>query len=154
MKTYCFNWPIWVGVILSVFALVSYPLIFIEWPVTRDFPWVNLVLFAIAAAFVFAGIRRGFGSDRGRMSKIVALTLAAFSTLVLVGFIFIVFISAKWLPASTGAPQVGQKAPDFTLNDTNGKQVSLSQMLSAPIQSSVNNSAPKGVLLIFYRGYW
>src|ERR1043165_834956 len=43
-------------------------------------------------------------------------------------------------------PAVGAKAPDFTLPDANGKPVALSQLLGAP------NS--KGVLLIFYRGYW
>jgi peroxiredoxin len=57
---------------------------------------------------------------------------------------------AKQLPASRGAPQVGQKAPDFTLKDTSEKPVALSELLSTP----VNGSKPKGVLLVFYRGYW
>jgi hypothetical protein len=59
---------------------------------------------------------------------------------------------------------VGQKAPDFTLSDTNGKPVSLSELLSTPINGKTMNApvgnaqqaptSPKGVLLVFYRGYW
>jgi peroxiredoxin len=65
-------------------------------------------------------------------------------------FVFSIFILPRHLPASSGAPQIGQKAPDFNLADTNGKQVSLSELRSSPI----NGKAPKGVLLVFYRGYW
>ena len=37
--------------------------------------------------------------------------------------------------------KVGATAPDFTLNDTNGKPVTLSKLR-------------KPVVLVFYRGYW
>ena len=43
------NWQLWSGFLLSVFALLSYPFIFVNWASTRDFPWANLVLFALAA---------------------------------------------------------------------------------------------------------
>ncbi len=65
------------------------------------------------------------------------------------------------MPAAHGAPQVGQKAPEFSLVDTNGKSVKLSELLTAPVNAapSVAGSpaagpAAKGVLLVFYRGYW
>jgi peroxiredoxin len=45
---------------------------------------------------------------------------------------------------------VGQKVPEFTLADSNGKQVSLNELLTAPI----DGKTPKGALLVFYRGYW
>jgi peroxiredoxin len=48
------------------------------------------------------------------------------------------------VPASAGAPRVGQKAPDFLLLDQNAKPVGLGDLLS--------NS--KGAVLIFYRGFW
>jgi peroxiredoxin len=70
--------------------------------------------------------------------------------LVIAFFIFIAFIEARRLPASAGAPQVGQRAPDFTLTDINHKPVALAELLA----QSVNNKPAKGVLLIFYRGYW
>ena len=159
MKIQRFNWQIWTGFVLSIFAFLSYPLVFINWPVTRNFPWANLLLFAFAAILLFIGVRRAFAPDRRRISKIVSSVLATLSVLVLGMFIFVAFVASRWLPASTGAPQVGQKAPDFTLVDTNDKSVSLSELLSSPIKSVPPASAggpraPKGVLLIFYRGYW
>jgi hypothetical protein len=162
MRALKFNWQIWVAFLLSVAAFFSYPLIFVRYPITRDFPWANLVLFAIAAALFFIGIRRAFASDRPhpRLSKIVASVLTTLGVVILGFFVFSFFIVARWLPASHGAPQVGQKAPDFTLSDTSGKPVSLSELLTSPIESgppaaaSVPARSPKGVLLVFYRGYW
>ena len=137
---------------LTLAAFMSYFTVFVWFPVTRDFPWANLLLFLIAVGLLFAGIQRGFASDRPHptFSKVVTSIVAALSALVLAFFIFTIFIAARWLPASTGAPQEGQKVPDFTLTDTTGKPVSLNELLSSP----VNGSAPKGVLLVFYRGYW
>src|SRR5205807_8614860 len=158
MKIQKFNWQIWTGFVLSIFALLSYPLVFVAWPVTRDFPWVNMLLFAIDAALLFIGVRRAFAPDRRLISKIMSSVVATLSVLVLGMFIFVAFVASRWLPASTGAPQVGQKAPDFNLVDTNNKPVSLSELLSSPITSVPLSAggprAPKGVLLIFYRGYW
>jgi peroxiredoxin len=45
---------------------------------------------------------------------------------------------------------VGEKAPDFTLPDQDGKPVKLSAVLS---ESEGPKNAP-ALLLIFYRGYW
>ena len=156
MKIQRFNWQIWTGFLLSIFAFLSYPLVFVNWAVTRDFPWANLLLFAIAAVLLFIGVRRAFAPDRGRISKIVSSALATLSLLVLGLFIFVAFVASRWLPASSGAPQVGQKAPEFTLVDTDNKPLSLSELLLSPITpaSAGGPRAPKGVLLIFYRGYW
>ena len=145
-----FNWPIWVSLVLSIFAFLSYPLLFVNWPVTRDFPWANLALFAVAAFLLIVGIRRTFAPGRRRLSKILTALVATLSVLVFGMFILVAFIGARWLPASTHAPQVGQKAPAFTLNDTNGKPISLTELVLQPI----NGKPAKGVLLIFYRGYW
>ena len=144
------NWPIWLGFALSIFAFISYPLIFINWVATRDFPWASIALFVLAAFLLFVGIRRAFAPDRRRLSKIVAAVVAVLSVLVLGMFIFIAFIAARWLPASAGAPQVNAKAPNFVLADTDSKPVSLAELLTQPI----NSKPAKGVLLIFYRGYW
>ena len=155
-----FNWPIWLGFLLTVVAFLSYPFIFINWPVTRDFPWASLLLFAVAAVLLFLGVRRAFKPGRRLISKIVAPIVLTVSVLILALFIFISFIESRRMPASQAAPSVGQKAPDFTLTDTNNKAVSLSDLLTGPIESSrtamVAEPArpPKGVLLIFYRGYW
>ena len=147
-----FNWPIWVGFLVSLIAFLSYFLVFVWFPVTRDFPWANLLLFGVAAALLVVGVRRAFAPERShpKRSKIAGSILATLSVAVFGFFVFATFVMARQLPASHGAPQTGQKAPDFTLTDANGKPVSLSELLS----STVNGKAPKGVLLVFYRGYW
>jgi hypothetical protein len=144
------NWPLWLGFIVTIFAFVSYPFIFANWETTRDFPWANIPLFILALALLFFGLRRAFAPGRRLVSKIVAPIVTMISLLVLAMFIFTAFIASRWLPASANAPQVSQKAPEFTLKDTGNKAVSLTELLSQPI----NNKPPKGVLLVFYRGYW
>lgn len=144
------NWQIWSGFLLSLIAGFSYSLVFVRWPITREFPWANLILFAIALVLLFLGLRRAFKPDKRLVSKIFSSLAAALGVIFLAGLLFAVLVAGKWLPASAGAPQVGQKAPDFTLTDSNDKPVTLAQLLAEPI----NNQPAKAVLLIFYRGYW
>jgi hypothetical protein len=150
MKAHKFNWLIWSGLLLSIFAFVSYPFVFVNWPITRDFPWANLLLFGIAAALLLIGLRRAFARERPRRSKVAGVIVTSLSLLIFGLFIFSSLIMARWMPAALGAPQVGQKAPDFSLADIYGKKVTLSELLSTPIKAR----PAKGVLLIFYRGYW
>ena len=146
------NWPLWLGFVVTLGAFLSYFFIFVLFPFTRDFPWANLVLFVIAGVLLYMGLRRGFASDRPhpRRSKIVSSIVGVLSLAVFAMFVFLIFVVGRSLPASKGAPQVGQRVPDFSLPDTSGKQVSLNELLITPI----NGNAPKGVLLVFYRGYW
>ena len=152
MNTKRFNWPLWVGFVLTLVAFFTYFSVFVWFPLTRDFPWASLLIFLLAVVLLVMGVRRGFASDRPHptRSKIVTSIVATLSVAVIGFFVFAVFVAARWLPASKGAPQVGQQAPDFTLTDTAGKQVSLAELRTAPI----DGNATKGVLLIFYRGYW
>jgi len=154
MKIPRLNWPLWAGFLLSLFAFISYPFVFVWFPVTRDFPWANLLLFAVAASLVLLGIRRAFAHDRPnpKRSKGGGVILTTLSVAVFGFFVFMVFVLARQLPASTGHPQVGQKAPDFSLSDTNGKPVSLASLIAT--RDEKTQTTPKGVLLIFYRGYW
>jgi hypothetical protein len=149
-----FNWQIWAGLLLSIVAFISYPVFFVNFPVTRDFPWVNLLLLAVAGGLIFIGVRRAFTPGRSRKAKIGASILGAVGVLVIALFVFVFLIAARWLPASHGAPHLGQKAPNFTLTDTQGKSVALTELLSTPINGKAGARQPKGVLLIFYRGYW
>lgn len=144
------NWQIWAGFLLSLVAGLSYPFLLSDWEITRDYAWANLILFAIAMVLLFLGLRRAFKPDKRMVSKIFSSLAAALGVLLFAALLFLVFVAFRWLPESAGAPQVGQKAPDFTLTDTNNKPVTLAQLLTEP----VNNKPPRGVLLIFYRGYW
>ena len=144
------NWPIWAGFLLSLVAAFSYPFVFVRWPVTREFPWANLVLFAIALVLLFLGLRRAFRPDKRIASKVFSSLATVFGVVLLAALLFMFFVMGSWLPPSTGAPVVGQKAPAFTLTDPNNSFVTLAQLLTEP----VNNKPARGVLLIFYRGYW
>jgi hypothetical protein len=132
-----FNWQLWLGLVLSVVAFGSYFAFFSQYEVTRDVPWVSFVLFLIAIALLISGWRR---ASRKILASIVAVLGLAVAGL----FLFSVMVGSKDLPPSQRAPAIAQQAPDFTLPDTRGQQVSLSNVLA---QSN-------GVLLIFYRGYW
>jgi type VI protein secretion system component VasK len=144
------NWPTWSGLLLSVFAFLSYFFIFVWYPVTRDSPWLNLVLLALAMLLLLLGLRGAFSQGRPLRSRIAASISTGLGLFILLSFLYIFFILGRALPRSTEAPQVGQRAPDFTLIDSNNKSVTLNELLSSPI----NGKAPRGVLLIFYRGYW
>ena len=145
-----FNWPLWLGFLLSVVTFFSYFALFVWYPVTRDFPWANLLLFLVAAVLLFLGLRRAFASDR-RRSKILGAIVTTLGVVVIAFFLFAFFVGGRALPASKGAPQVGQKVPGFKLTDSNGQAVSLNDLLWDPLN---NGTPPKGVLLVFYRGYW
>jgi hypothetical protein len=149
------NWSLWAGSAVTVIAFFSYFLFFAEFPVTRDFPWANFFLFALGAALLAVGLRRAFASRSSYRGKISGPILAALSGAVLGIFCYSVFIESRQLPSAAGGPKIGQKAPDFSLSDTKGKPVSLTELLSAPIgaQSGLER-IPRGVLLVFYRGYW
>jgi hypothetical protein len=97
------------------------------------------------------GLRLAFAQPSLYRGKIAGPILATLSVAALALFCAFIFSLGKHLPASTQAPKVGQKAPDFALSDINGGTVTLASLLSKPISPS---QPTKGVVLIFYRGYW
>jgi len=57
------------GFLLSLAAFFSYYFYFVYIPVTRDFPWASLLIFAGALALLGLGLRRAFARPeryRGR----------------------------------------------------------------------------------------
>src|SRR5688500_2590603 len=89
-----FNWPLWVGFLLTLAAFLSYVLVFVWFPVTRDFPWANLLLFAISAVLLFMGFRRGFAADRPHptLSKILTAIVGTLGVAVIALLDFSIFI--------------------------------------------------------------
>ena len=152
MNTRRWNWRIWIGFLICLLAVPSYLFYFDRYPVTRDIPWVTFLMFAIGAACLFAGLRRAFGKSLEYRGKICGPILGAVSLVFIALFSFMVFHVSRQLPSSANAPRVGHKAPEFVLPDINNQPVSLSSLLSNPMPSK--SIPPKGVALIFYRGYW
>jgi drug/metabolite transporter (DMT)-like permease len=136
------NWTLWAGLAAVLAGIFSYQF-FIRFPLTRDFPWVNLALLAAGMVLLITGLVRAFGRPQMYRGRILG-TIFAVLALVGVGFFcYLTFFLLHDLPASTGAPKVGDKAPAFTLPDQNGKPTALADLIS-----------PNGAILIFYRGHW
>ena len=144
------NAPLWLGFLITVFAFFSYVPIFARYPVTRDLPWANFLFFALGLALLLMGLLRAFTQPTVYRGKIAGPILATLGVAALVLFCLFTFSLGKHLPTSAQSPKAGQKAPDFALADTNGATVSLSSLLSTPSTAGPT----KGVLLVFYRGYW
>jgi len=147
------NSLIWVGFLLVVVGLMSYIPIFALFPITRDFPWVNLLFFGAGAVLLGKGLVRAFKQPEVYRGKILGCILAALSLAGIGLFSFGLFYVVRQLPSAEAAPRVGQKAPDFTLPDQNGKAVTLAGLLTSAPTGTAGAKA-NGVLLIFFRGHW
>ena len=157
------NLLIWAGALVVIAGVVSYAYV-IRFPALRDFPWVNLPVMAIGLVMIAVGLARAYRQPdlyRGKVSGSVVGGLMAVLALL---FCYGLFIGAKHiLPPAKGAPQVGQRAPDFTLTDSQNKPVQLAALLSSSFGGNGAAAVPAGgaeagqtagVVLIFYRGYW
>lgn len=56
-------------------------------------------------------------------------------------------------PEKINAPQVDEKAANFSLPDKSGIPVELSKLLKTPVEDETASQG-RWVLLVFYRGYW
>ena len=138
------NIPIWAGFAIVLLALFSYLPVFSLFPFTRDFPWVNLLLFLAGFFLLALGLKHAFREPKDYRGKIAGSILAVLSLAICGLFCFGIFFASKDVPHADNAPRVGQLAPDFTLASADGSQVALSDLLKRN----------RAVLLIFYRGYW
>jgi len=137
------NWSLWIGFLFALGGFFSYTF-FAQFPITRDFPWANLLLFAAGGICLLVGLFRAFGKAQVYRGKIFGPILATLAMLMFALFSYVLFYELREVPLSTGAPRVGQEAPEFTLSDQDGKDVSLRDL----------GSKSKAVALIFYRGFW
>ena len=147
------NWFLWAGALVLVLAFVLGVLPFIaQLPGQGALPWLDLLLSILAVVLVILGLRLAIREPQRYRGKAVGWVFTAVSSLLLV-FSCLAFYGARQIPRANAAPHVGQKAPDFELKDTTGRNISLAQLLAEPLEAS-QNSPPKAVLLVFYRGYW
>jgi hypothetical protein len=72
------NWPIWIGCVVAVGGLFSYEF-FVQFPITRDFPWANLLLFGIGATLLLVGLFRAFGRPQLYRGKVFGSIFTAIS---------------------------------------------------------------------------
>jgi hypothetical protein len=138
------NIPIWAGFAIVVLSVISYIPVFTPFPITRDVPWVNYLLFLAGGVFLAVGLKRAYREPDRYGGKISGPILGVLSLLIAGFFIVGIPFLAKQLPGASGAPHAGQPAPQFTLANMDGKQIALADLLKGH----------RGVVLIFYRGYW
>jgi hypothetical protein len=101
-------------------------------------------LFGVGGILFVLGLFRAFGRPQVYRGKIFGPILTTLGISMCAFFSYVFFYQLRQVPPSTGAPRVGQKAPEFTLSDQDGKDVSLNDLVSRS----------KAVALIFYRGFW
>jgi hypothetical protein len=155
--------------------MLSNGVYFLGLPGQRALPILGVALVIAALVCAAAGILRTFRQPQRYGGKVSSSILGVVSLLLCVLAAF-TSMHSRDLPSSAAAPQVGQKAPDFTLADTHGLKLSLGQLLAKEHISLVGpprevlekmgmaNQLPpvaagsatptKAVLLVFYRGYW
>ena len=149
MNTKAWNWRLWVGFALALLAAFGYPMIF---PFTRSIFWIGLALCIVAVVFLISGLRRAFRQPEFYRGKVAGPILTTASVLMFVLFGAMSYMMPKAYSVARNAPRVGTKAPDFVLTDTHGNPVTLSQLLSTS-SPSTGSQPPRGILLVFYRGY-
>ena len=145
------NGWLWWGFLLVLAGLFSYVPVFAVFPVTRDFPWVNLLLMGAGLVLLGVGLVRAFRKPQRYRGRVFGTGMAVLAIVGTGFFCWGILYKARQLPASASAPRIGQKAPEFTLPDQDGKPVALADLLSS---AAGNTAKPGAALLIFYRGHW
>ena len=123
-----------VSLLLAVAAPVAYILL-IRVPTVRNHPGAYVAAFTVALALAVLALVRGCGR---RWPAWIALGVSA---LLLAGGTWFDLVVAR-VPMTPTVLRVGERPPDFTLPDAEGRPVSLAQFRGKP------------VVLVFYRGYW
>jgi hypothetical protein len=148
------NRPLIAAWIVTLLAFFTNFLFFWQFAGEQVLPWLSLSLFVAALILCAGALWRAFSQPATYRGKISGSVLTVLAILMFAVTIFAFSVSRN-LPGTAGTPGIGEKAPEFTLIDSGGAQVSLSSLLTAPLDHSPRpDGKPKAVLLVFYRGYW
>jgi hypothetical protein len=140
------------GFLVCLAAFLSYFLVFYQFPATRDVPWANWLLFALGLVLAAIGVARPFRRPELYKGRVLSPVLTVLSVAVAGLFLFATTVGSRDLPVAAGAPKVGEKVPDFVLQDAQGRSVRLYDLLGQ--KAGGPGAASSWVVLIFYRGYW
>ena len=131
----------WIAPLISFVGFVSYFLVFARYPLTRDFPVVNLPLVFLALMLASIGFRWAWST--GKRGKRILHGLGSIATCFFGAvLVWYVFSLSYELPAATEEAGKMTEAPSFSLPNAKGEEISLASMQGSR------------VLLVFYRGFW
>ena len=156
------NPSVWLGFVLVFVGMLSYPLFFARFPATRDFPWANLLIIALALLLLGWGVARAFRQPDLYRGKIFAASWEFWRCSSWDSSLSKSSTGRKKSPHRTGLRKAGDICPDFTLPDSQGNSVTLSAVLNSPFAPNGPTSAAAATgsvqtartVFIFYRGYW
>jgi hypothetical protein len=127
------GWLVALSLLVSTAAIVVYTQ-FLRVAAVRNAPEGYVAAFAIAA--VIAGLAVALGRRWYAWTTLVVVVL------LLLGSATFNFVLAR-IPEARTTLRIGERPPDFTLTDADGRAVSLADY-----------RGKKPVVLVFYRGYW
>ena len=139
-----FHWSLAAGFFLVLAGMVTFPF-FAQFPATRSFAWVNLLLLAAGVALLITALTRSIRHPQVFRGKILGGIMTALSVLAL-GFFAVGIFYLGRIPQPGAMQKTGDKAPELSLADHDERMVSLQELLASP--------QTQGALLIFYRGHW
>lgn len=143
------NWRLWVGFVIALLAPFAY---FSLFEIVPGALWISITLFVVAFILLIAGLRRAFAQPESYRGKIAGPILSVFALLMVGALAGGNYMMRQAYSQARNAPRVGDKAPEFALTDAAGRKVTMTQLLSTPLAGS--GRVPRGVVLVFYRGYW
>ena len=148
-----FHWSLAAGFLLVLAGMLTFP-VFAQFPATRSFAWVNLLLLVGGVILLATALTRAIRQPQVYRGKILGGILTVVSVLALGFFCVGIFIFGG-VPKPEAMQTAGKKAPEFSLPDQDGNNVSLSDLLgSSQTGQASAGSQGKGALIIFYRGHW
>jgi hypothetical protein len=143
------NWRLWVGFVLVLLAPFGY---FSLFETTRAAIWISVALFVVALVLLIGGLQRAFAASESYRGKIAGPILAMLALAVVGAFGWATYAMHNAYAAAHNAPRVGDKAPEFALPDSSGRKVTMAELLATPLPTGAAKT--RGVMLVFYRGYW
>jgi uncharacterized BrkB/YihY/UPF0761 family membrane protein len=137
------NWPIWVGLVVTVGGLLSYGF-FAQFPITRDFPWANLLLLGVVVALLIFGLFRAFGRPQLYRGKIFGSILTAIALFLFAFFSCEIFTFCARFRSPLTRRALAKRRPNSHCSIKMESKSRWADLLSGS----------RVVVLIFYRGFW
>ena len=132
----------WAGGIVSLIGFLSYFLYFARFPSLRDTPWLNTLFIVVGVSMSLYGVKSLFAGERTLLATIFAILPLIAGVAALGLLLWYSYVLSATMPLTQSSPAVGAKAPQFALQNHDGKEVKLSDYLG------------KRVIMVFYRGFW